>query len=393
MSYDFRLVGQSTLCAVTLSLATTGCMSIMHEERVGQPVRSEKAIETHVVGSPRMTLIPHDDGLGWTVVSETRVVRTRGYHEVQEWRGRRYVFSPLSLIPGIFQCPIGLVHLFNRNQTGNILRFGCARLAMFEPLDGATPLPATTASKVSTQTAWEPMQDGMIQLVWPEYPEQPVNYILSSDGRTDVRLPHLLSRLVVMDNPITSGQGQSVSVRLRYGDGSIIEQTVALSARQIQQAARTIRRPIASDEWPSPIIIQIRVESATVSPQEEALIREQLVRLMLQRRLCVVFEGLHQHLLDEQRVQYSGVVDSQFQVRLGTLLSPSVVLNVSSSLVEEGGRPVRHLTVQIRDVREGQIFGTAFGVSRFDSVGHAMERALTELDLLMSDAPRTGCPL
>lgn len=77
MSYDSRSMGQSTLWAVMLSLATTGCMSIMHEERVGQPVRSEKALETHVVGSPRMTLIPHDDGLGWTVVSETRVERTK----------------------------------------------------------------------------------------------------------------------------------------------------------------------------------------------------------------------------------------------------------------------------------------------------------------------------
>ena len=393
MSYEFRSMVQSTLWGMTLSLATTGCMSIMHEERVGPPVRSEKALDTHVVGTPRMTLTPHDDGLGWTVVSETRVERTNEYHDVQEWRGRRYVFSPLSLIPGMFQCPIGLVHLFNKNQAGNIFRFGCARLAMFEPLDGATPLPATTTSKVSTQTAWEPLQEGMVQLVWPGYPEQPINYVLSSDGRTDVRLPHLLSRLVVMDNPVTAGQGQSVSVRLRYGDGSTIEQAMAVSARQIEQAARTIRRPIASDEWPLPVIVQIRVESATVSPQEEALVRVQLTRLMLQRRLCVVFEGLHQHLLDEQRVQYSGTVDSQFQVRLGTLLSPSIVLNASSSFVEEGGRSVRHLTVQIRDVREGQIFGTAVGVSRSDSVGHAMERTLTELDLLISDAPRTGCPL
>jgi hypothetical protein len=248
-------------------------------------------------------------------------------------------------------------------------------------------------SKVSAQTTWEPLQDGMIQLVWPGYQEQPVNYVLSGDGRTDIRLPHLLSRLIVMDKPINAGQSQSVSVRLRYGDGSIIEQAMAVSASQIQQAGRTIRRPIAPDEWPLPVIVQIRVESATVSPQDEALVRVQLTRLMLQRRFCVVFEGLHQHLLDEQRVQYSGAVDSQFQVRLGTLLSPSIILNASSSFVEVGGRPVRHLTVQIRDVREGQIFGTAVGVSRSASVGHAMEGALTELDLLMAGAPRMGCPL
>lgn len=381
-----------TWLVVTLSMVTTGCLSIMSEERVGPPVRAEHVLDAHATGTPHMTVALHDDGLGWTVMTSMQVVRTRESQAVQEWRGRRYVFSPLSIIPGLFQCPVGLLHLFDKNPTSNILRFGCARFAMFEPLDGVTPLPATTSSRVSRQTEWEPLQDGLLQLVWSGRPDQPVTYVLSADGKTDVRLPHLLSRLVVLDHPIPVNQVQSITVRVRYGDGASVEQTVAVDAHQIQQAARVIRRPIASSDWPSPLIVQVRVDTMTVSPQEEAFVREQLARLMLQRRVCVVVEGLHQHLLDEQRVQYSGVVDGKSQVRLGGLLSPSIVLNASAGLVEEGGRSVRNVTVQIRDVREGQIVGTASGTSRSDLIGHAVERALTELDLLMTRAPKTGCP-
>ena len=384
------------MCASVLlvlwMLASAGCLSIMREEPVGTSVRTLREVETHAVGAPRIRLDAHGDGLGWALSAETRMARTTEERVVQEWRGRRYVLSPLSIFPGLFQCPVGLLHLFNTNPNSHILSFGCARLVMFEPLDGVTSLPGTLALKQEKKTEWEPLRQGLVQLLWAERPQDAVSYALSDEGTADVRLSDLLSRLWVSDVPFNLHAEQAVVLRLRYGDGTTIEQKVPVSSHHWSHAARLMRRPVAKEEWPSPTILQIQVEGGGITADEAESVREQLARLLLQRRMCVLLEGLHDHLLDEQRVQYSGVVDGNRQVRLGKLLAPSIQLIASAGRSDGGSTSTRQLAVQIRDVREGRIFGAAMGSSRSDLLMHAAERALTELDLLMAKAPKIGCP-
>lgn len=393
MTTRLRYRSTTSLWTAACMVAAAGCASVMSEERVGSLVRSTQTVDSRPIGTPRLTLTAHHDGLGWTVSTQTRVERTSEYRQIQHWQGRRYVFSPLSILPGLIQCPVGLVHLFDKNPTSNILRFGCARLAMFEPLDGVTPLPPTSSSWLETKTAWEPLQHAMIQLLWVGSRQHAVAYALSGDGEADVRLSDLLSRLVVAGVPLNVAHEPAIIMRLRYGDGSMIEQPLTISPRQIQQAFRALPGPIRSEQWASPTIVQVRLNPATMLPHEAEFVRDQLVRSTLQRGMCVVVEELHPHLVDEQQVQYSGVVDESKQVRLGKLLSPSVILIVSAHRSGEGARSIRHMAVQIRNVREGQILGTAYGSSRSDVMLHVVERTLTELDLLMANAPRTGCPL
>lgn len=373
-------------------LSVIGCMSVMSEERVGIPVKTTHLLNELPIGVPRMTVAVHDDGLGWTITAETRVERMTEYRSVQQWRGRRYVFSPLSIFPGLIQCPLGLLHMFNDNPDNNILRFGCARLALFEPLDGVASLPPTSLSRVETDTAWDVLQYGVVRLEWLGRRSNSVSYAVASDGRTDVRLSDLLSRLVLADVPLQDFQKHPIAIRLRYGDGLLVEQMITVRPVQLDRALRAMAGPIASDQWPSHMVVEVRIESDGISPAEREQVRDQLVGSILHHRICVVAEGLHPHVLDEQRVQYSGVVDERTQVRLGELLSPSIILTASVSRSGEGLQQGRHMVIQVRDVREGQVLGTAHGMTRSDTVGGLVQRTVTELDLLMANAPKTGCP-
>jgi hypothetical protein len=339
-----------------------------------------------------MTIAVHDDGLGWTITAETRVKRLLEYRSVQQWRGRRYVFSPLSIVPGLIQCPLGLLHVFNDNPDNNIFRFGCARLALFEPLDGVTSLPPTSFSKIKTEIAWDALQHGVVQLEWLGPRRNAVSYAMGSDGRTDVRVPDLLSRLMLANVSLEGFLTHPIAIRLRYGDGSLVEQIVTVRRTQFERAMSAMADPIASDQWPSHMVVQVRVEPDGMSPAERELVRDQLVGSILHHRMCVVTEGLHSHVLDEQRVQYSGVVDERTQVRLGEMLSPSIILTASVSRSGEVPQQGRHMVIQVRDVREGQILGTAHGRTSSDTVSGLVQRTVTELDLLMAKAPRTGCP-
>jgi hypothetical protein len=390
MNISCRLIMPFQLAA--LIFAVTGCISVMSEERLGTPVETTVVQDEHPVGVPRMTVAVHDDGLGWAIAVETRVERTLEYRAAQQWRGRRYVFSPLSIFPGLIQCPIGLLHLFNDNPENNIFRFGCSRLALFEPLDGVTPMPPTSVSVLEKKTAWEALQHGIIQLEWGGHRHKAVTYVISGGGETDVRLSDLLSQLVLANVPLHGFHMHPLRIRLRYGDGSMVEQMVTVNPNQFDRARRSVVGPIASEQWPSDTVVQIRIQPDGLSLDERELVRDELIGSLIQHRICVVTEGLHSHVLDEQRVQYSGVVDERTQVRLGELLSPSIILTASVGRSGEEPQLAHHMVVQVRDVREGQILGTAHGRSRLDTIVGLVQRTVTELDLLMAKAPKKGCP-
>lgn len=381
---------QGSFCTMIL-LGISGCVSILQEERVGPPVRSVEASESRATGVPRLALRPHDDQQGWTVKLDRHTEHASIYKDVQQWRGRRYVFSPLSIVPGLFQCPVGLLHLFDQNPSTNILRFGCARLLMFEPLDGVAPLPPETSVGEESTVEWEPVGHGLLQLMWAARPQYTISYAVPTDGRIDVRLSDLLSRSVSAGPLSQIEQLQAVTFRLRYDDGSHVEETHRLDARQVQHMLSSIRKPLPLEAWPSPLIIQVRVHSANRGSGEDAFLVEHIQRHMLAQTFCVVMDELQSHVRDELKVQFSGVVDDSKQVRVG-LLAPSITLVASTDKQAEASGETRRMVIEFRDMREGKIFATASASSSAGDLRHVLERTLTELDLLMANAPRTGCP-
>lgn len=388
MNAPYRLGIVRSLWLSVYLLTVNGCVSMMAEERVGPPVRSEDVREARSIGTPHMTLRTHDDGLGWTVGAEMRTERNTLYKTFKHGVGDATCSHHFRYVLACSNVPLDC----DDNPTSNILRFGCARLVMLEPLDGVTPLPATTSSRTESVTQWEPLRAAVVQAWLSGQSQEPVSYAMSAEGRADVRLSDLLSRLVTTGGPVAVTHGQTIRVRVRYDDGSHIEEIRSVEGQKILDLLQLIRPPIPSEEWPSPTIIQVRVEPSTIPPQEAALILDRIQRELLQRRMCVAVEGVQQHLADEWRVQYSGMLAEATQVPLGKLLSPSIIFYVSAARSSEVSDRARRITIELRDVREGRIFGTASGTSRSGNVVHVLERTLTELDLLMAKAPQVGCP-
>ena len=79
MNAPYRLGIVRSLWLSVYLLTVNGCVSMMAEERVGPPVRSEDVREARSIGTPHMTLRTHDDGLGWTVGAEMRTERNTLY--------------------------------------------------------------------------------------------------------------------------------------------------------------------------------------------------------------------------------------------------------------------------------------------------------------------------
>jgi hypothetical protein len=332
---------------------------------------------------------PHDDALGWTVTVTEEIAHQMEHRSSQQWTGRRYVFSPLSIFAGLFQCPLGLFSLFETNPTSNYLRFGCRRLLMFEPLAGSVPLPPTVSSEMRTEVQQNRLAHGMIQLIWPGASQHSAAYSLGADGKAELRLSHLLTLLQLAGTSSQLIEDQSLLIRAYYADGRSLELPVFVTARQLQLAHLQKPSPIEKARWPSPLILQIRIEEQSVPAQEQHFLRDRLTSWAIQRNICTVAtETLQQHLLDEHRIQYDGPISDDRQVRVGQMLPPSVLL---TALVERHSL-ASHITLQITSIRYGEILATASVSERSQFTSDGLDTVLSKLDLLMANAAKVGCP-
>ena len=151
--------------------------------------------------------------------------------------------------------------------------------------------------------------------------------------------------------------------------------------------------PPPFEQWPAPLVLQIKIDPTTMSEEESEFIRDHLAGWALNRQIfAVVSDHLHAPLADERRFQHSGGVAEQQQVPLGRLLPVSVVLTASMSASLEGADSVRHMALRIATVREGQVLGTAYGRSRSELILPVLEQALIDLEVVPANAPQNGCP-
>lgn len=372
--------------SLAMSLVLTGCPSIMLQEREGHPSTNMEVLVKYPVGTPRVSITSHDDRIGWTVTAEQRIEHEIEEQTSQGWIGRRYVFSPPALLAGLVQCPLGLLLLFESNPTSNHRRHGCARLLMFEPLDGTLTLPPTVSSKLRIDQRWEPLGDGVVHFEWPGVRGQAITYSLDRQGRAEVRLAHLLSRLILSGHSPQLDSGQTLRIRLRHGDGTSVDHHVAVSTSQLQRARSSMPSPVSGGRWPQPLILQIVVDAAPIFEHERHFVRDRLMSWALQRHICaVVTEEFRPHLFDEHQVQYSGAVDDDKQIRLGQILPTSAILTASLTALVD-------VTLQVRTMRGGEILATVSGSSHPDSLRNLLDHTLTELDMVMANAPKIGCP-
>lgn len=388
-----RLSWTCRLSGILIAVSLQSCASIMLEERSGPLMQQLETLESFPVNEPRVQITPHADGLGWLVTAEQQVEHHEREQTSQHWKGRRYMFSPLSLLAGLVQCPIGIFHLFTTNSSNNLFRFGCFRLLMLEPLDGTVSLPPTISSTVRTRTSWAALQQGVVQLVLQQPHPHMVTYALSRQGQADIRLSNALSVLVAEKEPLSLEHDQTFFIRLRHADAPEFQEVLSVTSKQLQSVNRVVPSPLPFEEWPAPLVLQVKIDRTILSEEEGEFIRDRLAGWALNRQICaIVADHLYPSLVDEHRIQYSGVVADQQQVQLGRLLPASVLLTASVSESLEGADSVRHMTLKIATVKEGQVLGMAYGRTRSQLILHALEQALIELEVVLANAPLNGCP-
>jgi hypothetical protein len=372
------------LLAAALVLTSSGCFSIMTETRAGTPVVTTTRLWSHPLKQSRMSLVRHGDGLGWTITAEQLIEHHIQEASSQHWLGRRYVFSPLSIFAGIIQCPFGLLSLGNATPDVTSFRHGCARLAMFEPLAGSADLPPTLSSKIRIERKWEPLAAGVLSVEAADLSDPLAHYPLSELGHADIRLSRLIPRLTRSEPAPNREAGQTLLIHLRHDDGPPLIEEVPVLPDELRRARSEALVPIAQERWPATLAIQVEAEE-----KDARLTHTRLISWLLANNFCAIAgEDLRRHLLDEHHLQHSGGVADAQQVPLGRLHPPSVL--ITASVVHTGSGSA--VLLRIKTLREGELLATVIARARSQSSLPALNLALADLELLMANAPRTGCP-
>jgi hypothetical protein len=385
------IVGSTLLVGSVLAL--TGCFSYLSEKRTGSPSTQTVPFPDRAIGTARMTLLPHDDGLGWTVSAERKVIRESLVETSQGWTGRRYLFSPLSIFAGMIQCPIGLFTVLHQNPNNKDLQFGCARLIMMEPLDGQVTLPPTRSLEVNRTDAWEPLRNGIVQLDWPGNFRGTVTYALGQTGRVDVRLAHLLAHTHSNVQSPTTASSAQLRIRLRYDDGTFVDRRVSATSAQLMQARGHLPSSIAGGKWPLALVMTVQVDSSTISEDEREVMRDRLTNWIIREGFCaVVEEHFHGIFIDEQRIQHTDSPDRDQPVKLGRLLSPNIALHSTLLARQEGGEQIKEVILRLVNQQEGKIIAVTRALTRTNMLRNPLDRALADLALITAHAPRGRCP-
>ena len=124
-------VTTSRLLPLVFSLVLAGCAELV-PELAGPPQTRTFDHDRHPTGHFRIRTEMHPDHLGWTLAIEQATAVTTAIQKETPQQYRRYAFSPLSIVPGLFQCPYGLIKyaLTFGYASDEPMHYGCRRLFM-----------------------------------------------------------------------------------------------------------------------------------------------------------------------------------------------------------------------------------------------------------------------
>ena len=109
-----------------ISLVLAGCAELVPEV-AGPPQTRTFEFDRHPTGHYRIRTEVHPDHLGWTLAIEQATVITTAIQTETQQQYRRYAFSPLSIVPGLFQCTYGVITyaLTLGHASDEPMRYGC----------------------------------------------------------------------------------------------------------------------------------------------------------------------------------------------------------------------------------------------------------------------------
>jgi hypothetical protein len=374
----------SRLLPLLLSLVLAGCAELV-PEAAGPPQTRTFEFDRHPTGHVRIRTQPHPDHLGWALAIEQATAVTTAIQKETPRQYRRYTFSPLSVVPGLFQCPYGMIKnaLTLGYASDEPMRYGCRRLLMREPLQGSIPLPSDIHRTLELTERWEPVKEGWFDVKWEGQTDLLATYPVSAEG-TVLRLAHLVRN--DQGRP-TSQRVQTGRLDVTYRQGPHTATTMLdVSPKQLTKAYQAVTHSIAADRWPDPLVVQVGTLQG-LPPVLEEVIKAALASHFMQAQICFVADDpTKARITEEQRFQLSGRVHNSQQVALGRWI-PATVL-ITGHL--ETTQTASELVLQVSTIPSGEVLGTIR--LPITTTSFSIASMLSEdLRLLTAHAPKTPC--
>ena len=378
-------VTTSRLLPLVFSLVLAGCAELV-PELAGPPQTRTFEHDRHPTGHFRIRTEMHPDHLGWTLAIEQATAVTTAIQKETPQQYRRYAFSPLSTVPGLFQCPYGLIKyaLTLGYASDKPMHYGCRRLFMREPLDGFISLPTNVRRTVELTERWEPVKGGVVEVTWEGQAGLLASYPLS--GRATVlRLAHLVRR---DQRQAESERVQAGKLDVTYRQGRHTATTmIDVSPEQLTTAYQSVIHSIPAQRWPDPVVVQVGTLQG-FPPVLEEVTKAALASHFLQAQICFVTDDrTRARITEEQLFQQSGRVSDSQQVAVGHWIPATVLIAGHLDRTNSWDEAA----LQISTVPSGDLLGV-IRLPLTDGLNFAFFRTLSEeLRLLTAQAPKTTC--
>jgi hypothetical protein len=343
-------------------------------------------LDRHPARQLRIRTESHPDKLGWTLAIEQAIVITTAIQTETPQQYRRYVFSPLSIVPGLFQCPYGLIKyaLTLGYASDEPIHYGCRRLLLQEPLQGPISLPSASHRSLELMERWEPVKGGWLEVKWEGQTGFLASYPISVRASV-LRLAHLVRN---GQGPLTLQRTRPRKLEVTYRQGRHTATTVLdVSGKQLVKAYQSVTHSIPAERWPDPLVIHVGTLQG-FSPVLEEVTKAALASHFLHSRICFVGDDpTKARIAEEQQFQLSGRVHDSQQVALGRWI-PATVL-ITGHL--ETAQTTSELVLQVSSIPSGEVLGT-IRLPVTPTTAFPMASMLDEdLRLLTAEAPKTSC--
>lgn len=378
-------VTTSCLLPLVFSLVLAGCAELI-PELAGPPQTRTFEHDRHPTGHFRTRTEMHPDHLGWTLAIEQATAVTTAIQKETPQQYRRYAFSPLSIVPGLFQCPYGLIKyaLTLGYASDEPMHYGCRRLFMREPLEGSIPLPTNVRRTVELTEQWVPVMGGSLDVKWEGKTDLLASYPISAKGAV-LRLAHLVRRdkWQAMPERVKAGKLEVTYRQGRYSTMMMIE----VSSHQLIKAHQIVTNPIPAERWPLPVAVQVGTLQG-FSPALEEVTKAGLASHFLQAQICFVTDDRSRaRITEEQLFQHSGRVRDSEQVALGRWIPATVLVTGHIDTTETA----HEVVLQVSSVPSGEVLGT-IRLPITPATAFPIAPILREdLRLLTAQAPNSSC--
>ena len=375
----------SSLLPLLISLVLAGCAELV-PETAGHPQTRVFELDRHPTGHVRIRTQPHPDHLGWTLAIEQATAVTTAVQTETPQQYRRYTFSPLSVVPGLFQCPYGMIKnaLTLGYASDEPMRYGCRRLLMREPLQGSIPLPSDIHRTLELTERWEPVKGGWFDVKWEGQTILLATYPVSAEG-TVLRLAHLVRN--DQGRP-TSQRVQTGRLDVTYRQGPHTATTIfEVLGKQLAKAYHSVTHSIPAQQWPDPLVVQVGTLQG-FPPVLEEVLKAALASHFLQAQICFVADDpTKARIAQEQQFQVSGRVHDSQQVSVGRWIPATVLITGHLDRTNTWDEVV----LRISTVPSGELLGLIRLPLTDARLLPGLQTLSEELWLLTAQAPRTPC--